>query len=195
MPCSPRWSAPRHGARRAASLPSRSTSSATVRAREQQPRLLEALADRGDVVVEAAAREAEAAARFVVVEAGARRRARARRSSRRCRPGKTQAPLLWSPRSARRDSSTSMPAAPSRTTTIVAAGRGGRSSAGAAAGAGNAEASTGAAGMARASEERLAEFGTVEEGRRTSERSDTRCDANPTRAQRFSLSVPPGARR
>ena len=41
-------------------------------------------------------------------------------------PGKTQAPLLWSPRSARRSSSTSMPTAASRTTTSVAAARGAR---------------------------------------------------------------------
>jgi hypothetical protein len=42
-----------------------------VAAREQQARFLEALADRGDVVVEAALRQAEAAARLAVVEAGA----------------------------------------------------------------------------------------------------------------------------
>ena len=42
-------------------------------AREQQPRFLEALADRGDVVVEAAAREAEPSARGLVVEPGDRR--------------------------------------------------------------------------------------------------------------------------
>ena len=58
-------------------------------------------------------------------------------------PGKTQALLLWSPRSARRESSTSMPFAPSRTTTIVAAGRGGRCAPLSADGAGNAEASGG----------------------------------------------------
>ena len=83
--CSPRCSAPRHGARRAASLPSRSTSVAVAGAREQQARFLEALADRGDVVVEAAAREAEAAARLGVVEAGARRHARRVARHRRCR--------------------------------------------------------------------------------------------------------------
>ena len=43
-----------------------------VGAREQESRFLEALAHGGDVVVEAAFLEAEATARFAIVEAGAR---------------------------------------------------------------------------------------------------------------------------
>ncbi len=46
---------------------------AAAAAREQQARFLEALADRRDVVVETALRQAEAAARFAVVEADAGR--------------------------------------------------------------------------------------------------------------------------
>src|SRR5436190_7430054 len=61
-------------------------------------------------------------------------------------PGKTHAPLLWSPRPARLDSSTSRPRAPARMTTIVAAGRGGRSLP-ATAGAGKAEAFSVEAGI------------------------------------------------
>ena len=90
-------------------------------AREQQARLLEALADRGDVEVEAAVADAEAPARLRVVSpTQAECAARSPGSTR--PPGKTQAPLLWSPRSARRDSRTSMPAGRSRSTTIVADG-------------------------------------------------------------------------
>ena len=105
-------------------------------AAEQQPRLLEALADRGDEEVEAAALEAELGAGRGVVdaEAGGMRVAVARIDD----AARETPRRRWCSRCRRRgaSSSTSMPPAPSRTTTMVAAGRGGRSGAGWAAGAG-----------------------------------------------------------
>ena len=85
--------------------------------------LLEALAQRGHVVVEPALWHGEARGRL---------RRRGRRSTHGTAVarlddaalGNTQAPLLWSPRSARRSSRTSMPTAASRTTTSEAAARG-----------------------------------------------------------------------
>jgi hypothetical protein len=73
MPRSRRCSRPRHGASRSAGVAVEHVVVVADGAPEQQPRLLEGLADRGDEEVEAPLRQAKPGARLGVVEAVARR--------------------------------------------------------------------------------------------------------------------------
>jgi hypothetical protein len=187
MPFSPRCSAPRQGARRTRVAAVEVDELRRVRAREQQAGLLEAFADRGDVVVEAAARQAETPARFGVVEAGdgrVRQRVVLLDDAAGKDPGAAVVvAALGAPRQQHLDALGAVADDDDRRRRPRRSlDRGG-------AGAGKAEASTGAAGMACGEKGGVVEFGTASKTRPASERSDSRCDANPTSAQRFSLSL------